>query len=71
MTPACAASKRTVPLNAALPFIVTSAVVGETDTEIGRGGAIVIAEAADFVESATDVAVNITFRLAGMDDGGV
>jgi len=47
------------------------AVLGETETAMGKGGAIVIAAAADLVASATEVAVSVTATFAGTLGGGV
>jgi hypothetical protein len=49
------------------------ALLGETETEIGKGRAIVIviAAGADLVASATEVAVSFTATFAGTVGGGV
>ena len=52
-------------------FTVTLALLGETETEIGKGGAIVIAAGADLVASAAEVAVRVTATFAGTVGGGV
>ncbi len=49
----------------------TLAVLGETETEMGKGGAMVMVAVADFVESATAVALRMTVALAGTEVGGV
>jgi hypothetical protein len=52
-------------------FATTLAELGETETEIGSGGAIVIVAGADLVASATEVAVSFTVALVGTAAGGV
>lgn len=52
-------------------FASTLAVLGEMETEIGSGGAIVIGAEAERVVSATEFAVRVTIAFAGTDVGGV
>ena len=57
-TPLLLASLETVAVNCCVVPSKTFAVVGDTETEMG--GVTVTVAAADFVESATDVAVSVT-----------
>jgi len=66
LTPRLCASKVTVAVNCCVPFTTTLAVVGETDTETGV--MMTVAEAV-LVGSVTEVAVTVTFGLAGMPAG--
>jgi hypothetical protein len=54
-----------------LVFTSAFALPGETETEIGNGGAIVIAAGTDLVASAAAVAVRVTATFAGTVGGGV
>jgi hypothetical protein len=59
-------------VNACVPAATTLAIVDESVTEIGTGGAdTVIAAAADFVPSATEVAVIVTVVGEGTVAGAV
>jgi len=71
VTPAFAGSYRTVAEKYELVLRTTLAVLGETDTEIGGGGAIVIAAAADRVVSATEATLSVTVVFAGRAAGDV
>ena len=57
-TPLLLASLETVAVNCCVVPSKTFAAVGDTETEMG--GVTVTVAAADFVESATDVAVSVT-----------
>jgi len=52
-------------------FPGTFAVGGVTETEIGSGGAIVIAAEADLAVSAIEVALSVTATFGGTPVGGV
>jgi hypothetical protein len=54
-------------------LVLTTALslLGETETEIGKGGAIVIAAGADLVASPTEVAVSFTATFTGTVGGAV
>jgi len=54
-------------------LVLTTALtlLGETETEIGKVGTIVIADGADLVASATEVALSFTATFAGTVGGGV
>src|SRR2546430_14156120 len=67
LTPLLLASFATVAVNCWLAVTVTLAVVGET--EIAMGGLTVAVAVADFVVSATEVAVTVTCGGVGTADG--
>ena len=72
VTPLFAASFCTVEVNACDPLTCTDAVVSDSATAIAGGVAVtVIIAAADFVLSATDVAVIVTVAGAGTLGGAV
>src|SRR5439155_26791735 len=68
-SPLLPASFVTVAVNCCVFVTSTLAVVGETDTAIG--GVTVAVAVADFVASAADVAVTVTFGLVGTAAGAV
>ena len=69
LTPLLLASFATVAVNCWLAVTVTFAVVGETETAIG--GVTVAVAVADFVVSATEIAVTVTCAGVGTADGAV
>jgi hypothetical protein len=72
VTPLFCESFCTVAVNGCIAPVCTLALVGETVTTIPAGAAVtVIVAAADFVVSATDVAVNVTVAGEGTLAGAV
>lgn len=72
VTPFAAESPCTVAVNACVPAATTLAIVDDSVTEIGTGGAdTVIAAVADFAPSATDVAVIVIVAGEGTVAGAV
>jgi hypothetical protein len=67
-----AGSLTTVAVNCRIVATCTLVVVGATVTLIAAGAAVtVMVAAADFVASATEVAVNVTVAGFGVDAGAV
>jgi hypothetical protein len=71
VTPLFAVSPLTVAWNCAVPATWTVAVPGATETVIPEGTGTVITTESDFVESATDVAVSLTFKVTTGGPGAV
>jgi len=58
----------TVAVNCRVLFTPISTDVGDTDTEIGGGTTVTVADA-DLVVSVIEVAVSVTVGFVGTDDG--
>ena len=71
VTPLPAGSSCTVAVNDCVADVFTLAVAGDSRTTIGGGAVTVIVAAADFVGSATEVAVNVTAPAPGTPVGAV
>jgi len=71
VTPAFARSESTVAIKRVLVLTTALALPGETETEIGKDGAIVMAAGVDLVASAREVAVSVTATFAGTVGGGL
>ena len=68
VTPLFAPSFLTVAVNCCVLFTPISTEVGDTDTEIGGGTTVTVADA-DLVVSVIEVAVSVTMGFVGTDDG--
>ena len=68
VTPLFAPSFLTVAVNCCALFRPISTEAGDTDTEIGGGTTVTVADA-DLVVSDTEVAVSVTVGFVGTDDG--